>query len=119
LAGEPETDKTNMALDWRQTTAYQFFAKIYAPHLGFGGDAATRPEGVKGMKEKVEPIVKHFLGDGKFIGGAADACVLWKKGELQSILEQAGAKPQGAVPGAPEWNGYSGDPFEVCASGHD
>jgi glutathione S-transferase len=71
LAGEPETDKTNMALDWRQTTAYQFFAKIYAPHLGFGGDAATIPEGVKGMKEKVEPIVKHFLGDGKFIGGAA------------------------------------------------
>lgn len=59
-----------------------------------------------------------FVG-GKFIGGAADACVLWKKGELQPILEQAGAKPQGAVPGAPEWNGYSGDPFEVCASGHD
>ena len=25
--------------------------------------------------------------DGKFIGGAADACIKWKKGELQPLLE--------------------------------
>ena len=31
--------------------------------------------------------------DGKFIGGAADACIKWKKGELQPILEAAGVKP--------------------------
>ena len=47
--------------------------------------------------------------DGKFIGGAADACIMWKKGELQPILEAAGAKPAG---GDSEWNGYDGDPFE-------
>ena len=43
---------------------------------------------------------------GEFIGGAADACIMWKKGELQTVLEAAGAKPDD------EWNGYSGDPFE-------
>ena len=49
-----------------------------------------------------------FVG-GKYIGGAADACVMWKKGELQPLLETAGAKPVGE----PEWNGYAGnDPFE-------
>ena len=44
--------------------------------------------------------------DGKFIGGAADACIKWKKGELQERLQEAGAKPDN------EWNGYRGDPFE-------
>ena len=47
-----------------------------------------------------------FIG-GKFFGGAADACVKWKKGELQPVLEAAGAKPAEG-----EWNGYSSDPFE-------
>lgn len=47
-----------------------------------------------------------FVG-GQFIGGAADACMKWKSGELQTLLEGAGAKPEGS-----EWNGYSGDPFE-------
>ena len=49
-----------------------------------------------------------FVG-GEFIGGAADACIMWKKGELQGVLEAAGAKPSG---GEAEWNGYTGDPFE-------
>ena len=44
----------------------------------------------------------------KLMGGAADACVKWKKGELQPVLEAAGAKPAGDK----EWNGYAGDPFE-------
>jgi glutaredoxin-related protein len=48
-----------------------------------------------------------FIG-GQFFGGAADACVKWKKGEIQPLLEAAGAKPKGDK----EWNGYSGDPFE-------
>ena len=51
-----------------------------------------------------------FVG-GKFIGGAADACIKWKKGDLQSILEAAGAKPPADSDGR-EWNGYNGDPFE-------
>ena len=57
--------------------------------------------------EKTFPQV--FIG-GKFIGGAADACIMWKKGELQPLLEAAGAAPTAGEAGA--WNGYSGDPFE-------
>lgn len=47
----------------------------------------------------------QFFVDGKFIGGAADACVMWRKGELQPILENAGVK-------VGNFGGYEGDPFE-------
>lgn len=47
----------------------------------------------------------QFFVEGKFIGGAADACIMWKKGELQPILEEAGAKVD-------DFGGYEGDPFE-------
>ena len=50
--------------------------------------------------------VGHVFIDGAFHGGAADACIKWKKGELQPLLETAGAKPND------DWNGYTGDPFE-------
>jgi cysteine synthase A len=43
--------------------------------------------------------------DGLFIGGAVDACMMWKKGELQSILEETGLKIN-------NFGGYKGDPFE-------
>lgn len=43
--------------------------------------------------------------DEKFIGGAADACIMWKKGELQLLLEKAGLKKD-------DFGGYEGDPFE-------
>jgi cysteine synthase A len=39
---------------------------------------------------------------GSFIGGAADACMMWKRGELQPILRDAGL----------ELSDYDGDPFE-------
>ena len=58
------------------------------------------------------PIGCSFIG-AAFFGGAADACISWKKGELQPKLEAAGAKPDG------DWNGYKGDPFEFlpkCAA---
>ena len=51
------TDKTNTMLDWRTTTFYKHTANIYLSHLGFGGSADTVPEGVKGMKEVVEPAM--------------------------------------------------------------
>jgi len=44
-----------------------------------------------------------FIG-GEFFGGAADACIKWKKGELQPLLEAQGFST--------EFNGYNGDPFE-------
>jgi len=42
-----------------------------------------------------------FIG-GEFFGGAADACIKWKKGELQPILEAQGLS----------MDDYKGDPFE-------
>ena len=45
-----------------------------------------------------------FIG-GEFMGGAADACIKWKKGELQPLLKAAGV-------GGDDFNGYAGDPFE-------
>lgn len=64
------------------------------------------------VQEKTECITfpQVFIG-GIFFGGAADACIKWKKGELQGLLEAAGAKPA-ATAGGEEWNGYKGDPFE-------
>jgi len=43
--------------------------------------------------------------DGKFFGGAADACIKWKNGELQPLLEEAGVKYD-------DFGGYTGDAFE-------
>ena len=43
-----------------------------------------------------------FVG-GQFFGGAADACIKWKNGELQSLFKASGI----------EWSDeYQGDPFE-------
>lgn len=47
----------------------------------------------------------QFFVDGNFVGGAVDACMMWKKGELQPLLENAGVKDD-------NFGGYEGDPFE-------
>ena len=49
----------------------------------------------------VNTFPQIFIG-GKFIGGAADACMMWKSGELQPLLRDAGV----------EVSEYDGDPFE-------
>jgi cysteine synthase len=41
-----------------------------------------------------------------FVGGAVDACLMWKKGELQPLLDRAGLNRDC------NYNGYQGDPFE-------
>jgi len=43
--------------------------------------------------------------NGKFFGGAADACIKFKKGELQPLLEEAGFEKA-------TFEAYKGDPFE-------
>ena len=53
---------------------------------------------------KVNTFPQFFVNN-KMIGGAVDACMMWKKGELQPILEEAGLKKD-------DFNGYDGDPFE-------
>ena len=45
----------------------------------------------------------QFFVDNKFIGGAADACIMWKKGELQTLFQDAGIEFS---------DDYDGDPFE-------
>ena len=47
----------------------------------------------------------QFFVDGEFKGGAVDACMMWKKGELQPLLEKAGVKNN-------NFGDYDGDPFE-------
>jgi len=51
----------------------------------------------------------QFFLDGKFIGGAVDACMMWKKGDLQPLLEEAGLKKN-------DFKAYEGDPFEFLVS---
>ena len=47
----------------------------------------------------------QFFVNGEFKGGAVDACMLWKKNELQPMLQEAGLNKN-------DFNGYEGDPFE-------
>lgn len=49
----------------------------------------------------------QFFINGKFIGGAVDACMLWKKDELQTIFKEANIKS-----GNDNFNEYDGDAFE-------
>jgi cysteine synthase A len=50
----------------------------------------------------------QFFIDDKFIGGAVDACMMWKKGELQPLLLQGAA----GVKNDNNFGDYNGDPFE-------
>jgi cysteine synthase A len=49
----------------------------------------------------------QFFVGGKFIGGAVDACMMWKKNELKGLFEENGIKG-----GDDNFGNYEGDPFE-------
>lgn len=49
----------------------------------------------------------QFFVSGSFIGGAVDACMMWKKGELQKLFRKANIKG-----GNDNFNNYEADPFE-------
>lgn len=49
----------------------------------------------------------QFFINGKFAGGAVDACMMWKKEELQKAFQEAGVTGKNG-----NFNGYNGDPFE-------
>ncbi|KAG7341908.1 cysteine synthase [Nitzschia inconspicua] len=49
----------------------------------------------------------QFFVNGKFVGGAVDACMMWKKDELGKAFQEAGI-----TGGNCNFNGYEGDPFE-------
>jgi hypothetical protein len=50
----------------------------------------------------------QFFISEAFLGGAVDACMMWKKGELQPLLEDAGVTKKETN----DFGDYSGDPFE-------
>merc|ERR1712166_1219964 len=80
-------------------TIFKFFDAIKVPYKKINWDSIEYAENNMGNKyraalqersgEKTFP--QCFIG-GKFMGGAADACIKWKKGELQPLLETAGVK---------------------------
>ncbi|KAL3941798.1 MAG: hypothetical protein SGARI_000475 [Bacillariaceae sp.] len=49
----------------------------------------------------------QFFVNEEFVGGAVDACSMWKKGDLQKAFKEAGI-----TGGDGNFNGYEGDPFE-------
>jgi len=98
-------------------TAFKLLRAIGVEYQALNFDALEYAKGNQG--NTIRASVQEHTGavtfpqifvNGEFIGGAADACIKWKQGELQSILEAAGVKPPGT--GKDEWNGYQGDPFE-------
>ena len=95
-------------------TAFKFLDAIGVAHSKLNFDALEYAPKNKGnvIRASVQELTDtktfpQIFVNGEFIGGAADACIKWKKGELQPLLEAAGAT---AADGA--WNGYDGDPFE-------
>ena len=96
-------------------TVFKLLDAIGVPYVKLNFDALEFAPENRGnvirasLQEKTGQVTfPQVFVSGEFIGGAADACIMWKKGELQPLLEAAGVKPEGEH----EWNGYSGDPFE-------
>jgi len=93
-------------------TIFGFFNAIKVPYHVVNVDAFQYAKDNQGNKYRA--ALQHMTDSktfpqvfisGEFFGGAADACIKFKKGELQPILEKAGLKNN-------EFGGYSGDPFE-------
>ena len=93
-------------------TIFRFFDAIGVKYDKLNVDAFEFAQGNMGNKYRAAlqeltdcKTFPQFFVDGEFHGGAADACIKWKKGELQPLLEKAGLKEA-------DFNGYEGDPFE-------
>mmetsp|Transcript_21126 Transcript_21126/g.41265 ORF Transcript_21126/g.41265 Transcript_21126/m.41265 type:complete len:531 (-) Transcript_21126:82-1674(-) len=93
-------------------TLFSFFKAIKVPYTVVNIDSfeyakdnmGNRYRAALSKKTGCVTFPQCFI-DGEFFGGAADACLKWKKGELQPILEKAGLKID-------DFGGYAGDPFE-------
>eukprot|EP00284_Hemiselmis_tepida_P011371 CAMPEP_0174919146 /NCGR_PEP_ID=MMETSP1355-20121228/3502_1 /TAXON_ID=464990 /ORGANISM="Hemiselmis tepida, Strain CCMP443" /LENGTH=521 /DNA_ID=CAMNT_0016164359 /DNA_START=61 /DNA_END=1626 /DNA_ORIENTATION=- len=93
-------------------TIFRFFDAIGVPYSKVNIDAFEYAEGNVGntyraaLQERTDcKTFPQVFIDGEYLGGAADACIKWRKGELQPLLEAAGLKQN-------DFNGYEGDPFE-------
>ena len=57
------------------------------------------------------PSFPQLYINGEFIGGAIDVCMMWKKGRLQAMLDEAGLNED-------NFGRYNGDPFEFLVSSY-
>lgn len=113
-----ETNKKHKVVIWSLEycefcwTIFKFLKAIGVPYETINIDAFQYAKGNQGNKYRsalcsiteVKTFPQIFV-DGKFLGGAVDACLKWKKGELQPMLETAGLKKD-------NFGDYDGDPFE-------
>lgn len=91
-------------------TITQFFDKIKVPYTQINIDSFEYAKDNMGNKYRAaltdltacNTFPQCFI-NGQFIGGAADACIKWKKGELQDVFKKAGVEYD---------TSYEGDPFE-------
>eukprot|EP00746_Dinoflagellata_sp_MGD_P077408 gnl/MRDRNA2_/MRDRNA2_31062_c0_seq1.p1 gnl/MRDRNA2_/MRDRNA2_31062_c0~~gnl/MRDRNA2_/MRDRNA2_31062_c0_seq1.p1 ORF type:complete len:445 (+),score=91.43 gnl/MRDRNA2_/MRDRNA2_31062_c0_seq1:97-1335(+) len=113
-----ETNKNHKIVIWSLEycefcwTIFKFFKTIEVPYEVINIDSFQYAKENQGNKYRsaLSSITDNntfpqlFL-NGKYIGGAVDACNMWKKGELQPILESAGLKKG-------NFGDYQGDPYE-------
>ena len=111
VASDKETDVAMESCEF-SWTASKLLDAIGVAHSKLNFDALEYAPKNKGnvIRASVQELTEtktfpQIFVNGEFIGGAADACIKWKKGELQPLLEAAGV-------GDGSWNGYEGDPFE-------
>jgi len=112
------TNKENKVVIWSMNscefcwTIFKFFDTIKVPYKRVDWDSFEFAENDRG--NKIRSAIQSKTGcvtypqcfiNGVYFGGAADACMKWKKGELQPLLEKAGVKVD-------NFGDYSGDPFE-------
>ena len=113
-----ETNKTNKVVVWSLEycefcwTLTRFLDRLKVPYEVVDIDSFQFAKDNMGNKYRsaLQDLTEcktfpQFFVDDKFIGGAVDACMMWKKGELQPLLEAAGVKND-------DFGGYDGDPFE-------
>ena len=94
-------------------TIFSLFDAIKVPYKVICIDAFEYAENNMGNKyraalqdkTKCVTFPQCFI-NGKFFGGAADACIKFKSGELQPLLTEAGVDDGG------NFGGYKGDAFE-------
>jgi len=93
-------------------TVFKFLDAINVPYHVVNVDAFKYAKDNQGNKYRAAlasmtdcNTFPQVFFDGEFFGGAADACIKFKKGELQPILDKAGLNNE-------NFGGYSGDPFE-------
>jgi len=110
------TNKDNKVTVWAMQycefcwTIFKFFDAIKVPYTKINWDAIEYAENNQGNKYRQalqqvsgEVTYPQCWINGKFMGGAADACIKWKKGELQPLLDEAGIEYD---------KEFKGDPFQ-------